>query len=503
MLCRMYIILVADFAYSVGSAGREIANDRTQIWYPAKSLLDAVYMPPCCLETKEVFIMQKSEKKKKHSPWPADCIWPAPVWDGNGSLWDIDIAEMADLDEEGEQLQDIKAYYDSLVGEGILLEDYSLNEEYFLIEDGIDSEAQNDEFVLEMGDEYWDNGFDIDMWQEDISDCINRLRLDYSDASPESVIREIIGYDFINENLLRQAFTRRAFAIEHGLSGDNEQLEYLGDSVLGIMVTKEIVDTFTELNSENTDAPFCSKYDEGDLTKLRQSFVSKEYLSSRAEQLGLDRFILYGRDESPTKSSREDMIEALIGAVTIDSGWDMKAVSSVVDRLLCVQLNDPGRFLRKSFYETFNAWHMKHFGEMPDYSIDGRGPYNCVLRFSIPENDKGLWRRQIQTGRGSTRSAAREMAAELAYRYVVLKGLWINIKESGIEPSLEDSINQLQELYQKKYIEGLPEYSFEEGIRDTWLCKCICSDVFGHGSGSSKVRAKKAAAYEVLQKLFR
>lgn len=447
--------------------------------------------------------MQKNEKKKARKPWPADCIWPEPLWNGDGPLWDIDIAEMAELDEEGENLQDIKAYYDKLVEEGILLEDYSLNEDYYPGEENDETALEEPVFVPEIGDEYWYDGFDIDMWQEDISDCINKLKLDLSEKSPESEIREIIGYEFINENLLRQAFTRRAFAIEYGLSGDSEQLEFLGDSLLGMIVTKEIIDTLASLAVENTDAPFIAKYDEGDFTKIRKSYVSKEYLSARAEELGLERFILYGSGETPTESSREDTVEALIGAVTLDSGWDMKVISSVIDRLLCIQLSDPVSFLKRFFHETFNAWHMKHFGEMPDYSIDGRGPYSCVLRFSIPENDKDLWRRQIQTGRGSTRSEAKEMAAELAYRYVVINGLWLNIKDSGIEPRLEDSINQLQELYQKKYIEALPEYSFEEGLQDTWFCKCICSDVFGHGSGSSKVKAKKVAAYEVLQKLLR
>ena len=74
-------------------------------------------------------------------------------------------------------------------------------------------------------------------------------------------------------------------------------------------------------------------------------------------KLGLDRFILYGSGETPTESSREDMMEALIGAVAVDSGWDQKALERVVDNLLCLQLMYPDRFLKATHYDLFNAWH--------------------------------------------------------------------------------------------------------------------------------------------------
>ena len=199
----------------------------------------------------------------------------------------------------------------------------------------------------------------------------------------------------------------------------------------------------TEVDSQQTDAPFTTEYNEGDFTKIRRSFICKEYLAAKAAETGLDQYILYGSGEIPGERSREDMMEALIGAVTIDSGWDFEIVSALVDRLLNVQLSDPDRYVKQSYYELFNAWHMRHFGEPPDYTVDGRGPFSCIIRFSVPENDLGVWRRQILDSRGDTRSHAHELAAEFAYHFVVGKGLWISIKEAGIKPSLEDSINQL------------------------------------------------------------
>lgn len=451
--------------------------------------------------------MRKNDETMNRKPWPADCIWPRPLYFGEGPFRDAEDAELTALDETAEDLLQVKEYYDYLVECGRLNNDYSWNDDYdggdFML-NGDESPEDPEAFMPELDEEYWEGGFfDIEQWEEDLTEHMNMLKLDIDPHGAAAIIEQIIGYDFANENLLRQAFTRRAFAIEHGLSGDSEQLEFLGDSVLNAIVTKEIIDSLAEVDVYKTDAPFTTSFGEGDFTKIRSSFVSKEFLAAKAAELGLDQYILYGSGEEPTESSREDMMEALIGAVTIDSGWDMDAVVRLIDRLLCIQMNEPHKYLRKSYYEIFNAWHMKRFGEMPDYTIDGRGPYTCLIRFSIPENDKGLWRRQIQDARGETRSRARDMAAELAYHFVVTNGLWIDIRESGIIPNKEDSINQLQELYQKKYLEKPAEYSFEESMMGTWFCDCVCCDILGGGSGPSKTAAKKEAAYKVLDKLFR
>ena len=90
----------------------------------------------------------------------------------------------------------------------------------------------------------------------------------------------------------------------------------------------------------------------------------------------------------------------------------------------------------------------------------------------------------------------------MAYRFIVNNGLLINIREAGITPDLGQSINQLQELFQKKYLETPPEYDFFELPGDEWHCTCVCGGIIRSGEGSSKTRAKKAAAYEVLKKLL-
>lgn len=451
----------------------------------------------------------KSDKKRK--PWPADCPWPEPFAPGEGVWWDLDLVDMLDLDEEGEMLLGIKEYYDDLVDEHVLNADYSFNKDYEFKEnltfipayheDG-DDDDDDLEFFPEIGEEYWFDGFDVQMWEEDLTDHLNLLKLGMYEPDPVAAITESIGYKFINENLLRQAFTRRAFATEYGLPGCSEELEFIGDSVLNMVVTRDIVDQLTEVVAEQTEAPFVPQFREGEFSKIRSKFVNKEHLSACAVRSGLDQYILYGSSEEACESSREDMIEALIGAVAIDSSWDWEMIGAVVDRIICVQLGQPHLLLKQTFYDLFNAWHQKHFGCMPEYHITQYAPYWCSIKFSVPANDKGVETSRVVDARGITRSQARELAAEMAYRTEVAEGLWINLKDAGIIPNLDDSINQLQELYQKKYVEDKPEYAFHESYDGTWRCDCECGGVAGLGNGPNKTAAKKQAAYMALTKLY-
>lgn len=446
--------------------------------------------------------MQKKYTPLKDRTWPDDCIWPRPLYDGDGMFWDAEEAELMDLDEEGEELMEIREYFDSLVSIGRLNDDYTWYDDYEGDEDDELAVEDIEEFLPEMGDEYWSDRFDYEMWEYDLSDHINRLKIDVNGLDTLSDIEGIIDYHFINENLLRQAFTRRSFAVEHGLTGCNEELEFVGDSVLSNVITREITRQLTAIDTYNVEAPFISLYDEGDLSRIRSRFVSGEYLSARMEELGLSKYILYGASEVPGAAAAEDVIEAIIGAVMIDSAWDWDLAERLIDRLLCVQLDDPDKLVRKTYYEMLNSWHQKRFGRIPEYTMDGRDPYYCTLRFEVPDNDKDIRTSQLLWAQGETRSKAREHAAEMAYRFIVNNGLLINIKEAGITPDLDQSINQLQELYQKKYLETPPEYDFFEYPVDEWHCTCKCGGTIGSGEGSSKIRAKKAAAYEVLRKVM-
>ncbi|WP_066599674.1 ribonuclease III [Cryobacterium arcticum] len=148
-----------------------------------------------------------------------------------------------------------------------------------------------------------------------------------------SALQEILGLQ-IDPGLLELALTHRSYAYENGGLPTNERLEFLGDSILGQAVTVMLYRSYPELS-------------EGDLAKRRASLVSSAALAGIARGLGLGAFVRLGRGETLTggreKSSiLADTVEALIGAVYLDSGGDR--ATEFVLRLVQPLLADPGHF---------------------------------------------------------------------------------------------------------------------------------------------------------------
>jgi ribonuclease III len=122
-----------------------------------------------------------------------------------------------------------------------------------------------------------------------------------------------LGVPDLDPELLERALTHRSFAYENGGLPTNERLEFLGDSVLGVVVTEALFRDHPDLS-------------EGRLAKLRAAVVNARALADVARTLGLGDHILLGRGEESTggrdKSSiLSDAVEALIGAVYIDKGF--------------------------------------------------------------------------------------------------------------------------------------------------------------------------------------
>jgi dsRNA-specific ribonuclease len=412
--------------------------------------------------------------------WSVNCPWPDPRYPQWG---EFDVDEVEEREEKINwrlhELVEIKEYYDDRPDE---------------------EDEKDEEWEPEIGKEYWENGeFDEIAWQEDFDEEMGKLKLYGCEAAYD--VERLIGYDFADEHLLQQAFTRRSFALEYGIYGSNEELEFIGDSVLNYVLTRMMAKQYGEISVGDNSSHYYCRFDEGEMSRIRSKYVNKEYLAERAIALGLDKYILYGSADKETAGAKEDMVEAVIGAVAIDSDWDYDVLEGVIDQLLDSHIENPDPILKKDMYEIFNSWHQKHFGCMPEYEVyQDRNGFRCTLRFFIPENDKGVNRDQRVDVLGDTRSEARSRAADQAKLVVDYYGLWLNLADSGIEPERGESINQLQELYQKKYI-GMPEYSFEDR-EDGWHCTCICDGFDSWGTEKSKTEAKKTASYKMLIMLF-
>ena len=117
----------------------------------------------------------------------------------------------------------------------------------------------------------------------------------------------------IDTELLELAFTHRSYAYEAGLTATNERLEFLGDSVLGLVVTEELYRKYPDL-------------DESRLSPLRSGIVNMRALADIARSLSLGKYIRLGKGEEVTNgrdknSLLADAFEALIGALYLSQGF--------------------------------------------------------------------------------------------------------------------------------------------------------------------------------------
>ncbi len=139
---------------------------------------------------------------------------------------------------------------------------------------------------------------------------------------PHTVLEAALGTG-LTPALLEQALTHRSYAYEHGGLPTNERLEFLGDAVLGLVVTDA-------LYAAHPDVP------EGQLAKLRAAVVNTRALAGVGRALGLGRFLRLGRGEDATggrdkNSLLADTMEAIIGAVYLERG--LPGASALVRRL--------------------------------------------------------------------------------------------------------------------------------------------------------------------------
>ena len=162
-------------------------------------------------------------------------------------------------------------------------------------------------------------------------------------------IQKQIGYKFNNLYLLQQAFTRRSYSEENG-GENNEVLEFIGDKVLDFFVVKYLITqnsnsdglfkkydpkfrtTLSYIAVEKTlpkENTFLSSYSEAELTELKKVLVQKKTLSNRIDDLGISDFLLMGHGDvqqnlNEEKSVKEDLFEAILGAIAIDCNWNME-----------------------------------------------------------------------------------------------------------------------------------------------------------------------------------
>lgn len=221
-------------------------------------------------------------------------------------------------------------------------------------------------------------------------------------ASSHATLEGRLGYR-LDPALLARALTHRSYAYENGGLPTNERLEFLGDSVLGLVVTDTLYRTHPDLP-------------EGQLAKLRAAVVNSRALASVARSLDLGAFIRLGRGEEGTggrdkASILADTLEAVIGAVYLDQ--ELEAASELVHRLfdpLIERSSNLGAGLDwKTSLQELTA--SEGLG-VPEYTVSETGP-DHEKTFTAAARVGGV---VYGTGTGRSKKEAEQQAAEAAWR---------------------------------------------------------------------------------------
>lgn len=212
-----------------------------------------------------------------------------------------------------------------------------------------------------------------------------------------------IGYTFQNKSLLQQALTHSSFTNEVGRNHhkNNERLEFLGDSVVSLIVASHLFATFPDMP-------------EGELTKLRASLVCDRSLAEFAGRIGLGEELIMGKGEEHSggrerRSNLEDAFEALVGAIYLDGGLEnaRRFVLSFIPETL-----DVNSISRVTDYKTaLQEIIQKNPEEKLSYVLVSESGPDHDKRF---EAEVHLNSNVIGTGSGKSKKQAEQNAAKQA-----------------------------------------------------------------------------------------
>ncbi|HEX2023760.1 MAG TPA: ribonuclease III [Acidimicrobiales bacterium] len=221
---------------------------------------------------------------------------------------------------------------------------------------------------------------------------------------------ERLGRRFTDAELLDRAMAHRSWCAEVPGNLSNERLEFLGDAVLGLVVTDYLYRNYPDLP-------------EGQLAQVRASVVNAEVLAEVAEEIDLGASLKLGKGEDASggrekPSILSDAMEAVIGAVYIDGGWE--AAEELVMRLLAERIIEgaagPGGHDFKTRLQELSA---RAYDELPRYHHVSEGP-DHAKRFSATVSVNGD---AVGRGEGRSKKQAEQAAAKQAWARLSGAGL--------------------------------------------------------------------------------
>ncbi len=213
------------------------------------------------------------------------------------------------------------------------------------------------------------------------------------------LLAKAIGVRFKDKDLLAQALTHRSAVRESAAHGNNERLEFLGDAVLELATTEYLFNL--------------SKKSEGELTNWRSALVQGDHLSEVARELKLGEYLFMSRGEEASEgraktSTLANAVEALIGAIYVDQGFD--AAKEFCQKFILRNLQDLlARGKHRDEKSVFQEHAQERYGITPHYD---------VLSESGPDHDKVfvsavfIGDEKIAQGEGNSKQRAEQAAAK-------------------------------------------------------------------------------------------
>lgn len=214
--------------------------------------------------------------------------------------------------------------------------------------------------------------------------------------------QKILGVKFKNKELLEVALMHKSWSVEHRSPVNNERLEFLGDSVLSVIIAEYLYKTFPDKN-------------EGELSKLKSVLVSKTQLSKWGKELNLGKYILISSAEESSGGRKKDTIiagafEAILGAIYLEQDIE-KCREFIVNKFLSkgikVELNDYKSILQEILQKELKV--------LPVYEIiketgpDHNKEFECVVK---------IGKELLGYGRGKTKKQAQQNAAKEALKNI-------------------------------------------------------------------------------------
>jgi len=221
-------------------------------------------------------------------------------------------------------------------------------------------------------------------------------------------LQQKIGYTFRSPQLLRQAVTHSSYANEGKKHGrNNERLEFLGDSVLSVIVAKHLYLTYKDIP-------------EGELTKLRASLVCEKALDVFADKLELGKYLLLGRGEEMTGGRQRpsilaDAFEAVIAALYLDGGYEIaqRFVLSYIPKNLDIRKTSPLVDYKTALQEIIQ----QNREEKIEYVLVAeRGPDHAkIFTAEVMLNSNVIGRGEGSSKKQAEQNAAREALKLMGY----------------------------------------------------------------------------------------